>query len=163
LSAAVREQLIAEIARLQTEDEAADWVHRNLPVKNTLLPVDAEIVETDFRNRLAVIESASAMLDQQLHETQTQQLQETPTQSVAASTGAPFFDRKENSTAVPIVPHGTTNDNERRVKAEDHSPARQGALQVRHDPALPRMRPNPNRSASYPLCPTPRARPQSER
>jgi hypothetical protein len=116
LSATVREQLIAEIARLQTEDEAADWVHRNLPVKNTLLRVDAEIVETDFRNRLAVIETAPAMLDQQLQETPNQQLRETPTQSVAASTGAAFFDRKENTAAAPIVPHGTTNDNERRIK-----------------------------------------------
>jgi hypothetical protein len=43
----VREQLTAEIARLQTEDEAADWVHRNLPVKNTLLAADADIVEAD--------------------------------------------------------------------------------------------------------------------
>jgi ERF superfamily len=36
LSATVREQLIAETSRLQAEDEAADWIHRNLPVKNTL-------------------------------------------------------------------------------------------------------------------------------
>jgi len=118
LSATVREQLVAEIARLQTEDEAADWVHRNLPVKNTLLAADADIVEADFRNRLAVIETASATLDQQLEETPNQQLPETPTQSVAASTGAPFFDHKENSTAVPIVPRGTTNDNGRRVKSK---------------------------------------------
>jgi hypothetical protein len=108
LSAAVREQLIAEITRIQTEDEAANWVHRNLPVKNTLLASDADIVEADFRNRLAVIESASAMLDQQS--------QETPTQSLAASTGTPFFDQKENSTILPVVPQGTTNDNDRRVK-----------------------------------------------
>jgi hypothetical protein len=118
LSEAVREQLTAEIARLQTEDEAAEWVHRSLSVKNTLLPIDAEIVEAAFRNRLTVIESASAMLDQQLQETPNQQLQETPTLSVPTSTGAPFFDHKETSTAVPIVPHGTTNDNERRVKSK---------------------------------------------
>jgi hypothetical protein len=42
LSATVREQLIAEIVRLQTEEDAADWVHRNLPVKNTLLGADAD-------------------------------------------------------------------------------------------------------------------------
>jgi hypothetical protein len=118
LSATVRQQLIAEIVRLQTEDEAADWVHRNLPVKNTLLAADADIVEADFRNRLAVIESASAMPDQQLHETPSQQLQQTPTQTVAASTGAPFLDRKEDSTAAHIVQHGTTNDNGRRVKSK---------------------------------------------
>jgi ERF superfamily len=118
LSGAVREQLFAEIARLQTEDEAADWAHRNLPVKNTLLVPDADIVEADFRNRLAVIESVSAMLDKQLQETSNQQLQETPTQSAAVSTGAPFFDPKKNSTAVPVVPHGTTSVNERRVKSK---------------------------------------------
>jgi hypothetical protein len=118
LSATVREQLIVEIARLQTEDEAADWVHRNLPVKNTLLAADADIVEADFRNRLAVIERASATLDQQSQETPNQQSQETPTQSVAASTGAPFFARKENSTAAPVVAHGATNDKEGRVKSK---------------------------------------------
>ena len=47
-----------------------------------------------------------------------QQTQETPTQSVAASAGAPFFDREENPTAVPIVPLETTNDNGRRVKSK---------------------------------------------
>jgi hypothetical protein len=53
-----------------------------------------------------VIESASARLDQQL--------QEMPTQSVAASTGASFFERKEDSTAVPVVAHRAPK--ERRVK-----------------------------------------------
>jgi hypothetical protein len=66
-----------------------------------------------------VIESASTMLDQQLQETRDRQLPETPTQSIAASTGAPFFDPKESSTAVPTsVPHETTNDNGRRVKSK---------------------------------------------
>ena len=35
-SAALRDRLIADLARLQSPDEAADWVHKNLPVKNTL-------------------------------------------------------------------------------------------------------------------------------
>jgi hypothetical protein len=118
LSTTVREQLIAEIARLQTEDEAADWVHRKLPIKNTLLAADADIVQADFRNRLAVIETASATLDQQKQERPDQQLPDTSTQSVAASTGVPFFDREENSTAVPIAPHGTTKGDERRVKSK---------------------------------------------
>ena len=158
LSASVREQLIAEIAQLQTEDEAADWVHRNLPVKNTLLAADADIVEADFRNRLAVIESAqsaSAMLSQ----------------AIAGDVDA---ERRRIDRGPLLRPQGKFNriagrpawDDQRQrasSQAEDHSPARQGALQVRHDPALPRLRPNPNRSPSYPLCPTPRARPQSER
>jgi hypothetical protein len=32
-SVALRERLIADLARLQSEDEAADWVHKNLPAK----------------------------------------------------------------------------------------------------------------------------------
>ena len=58
------------------------------------------------------------MPDQQLQETPTpnQQLHETPKQRATASTGAPFFDHKENSTALPVISHGTANDNERRVK-----------------------------------------------
>jgi hypothetical protein len=108
LSAAVREQLIAEIARLQTEDEAAVWVHRNLPTKNTLLPADANLVEADFRNRLAVIESTSAMLEQQLLEA--------PMQSAAASAKIPFFDNEEKSDALPLVPQARANSNERLVK-----------------------------------------------
>jgi hypothetical protein len=108
LSAAVREQLIAEIARLQTEEEGADWVHRNMLVKNTLLPADANLVEADFRNTLAVIESTSATLEQQL--------QEVPMESVAASAKMPFFDSKEESDALPLVPQARANGNERRVK-----------------------------------------------
>jgi hypothetical protein len=113
LSASAREQLSADIARLQAEDEAADWVHRNLPVKNTLLAADADIVEADFRRRLAEIEStqsASAMLGQELEEASTQ--------SVTASTGTSLFDNKEISTALPAVSHGTTKDNERRVRSK---------------------------------------------
>jgi hypothetical protein len=55
-SAAERARMIAEIERLQSSDEAADWVHRNLPAKNTLTPGDGDVVEATFRDRLAAIE-----------------------------------------------------------------------------------------------------------
>jgi hypothetical protein len=35
VSATLRDRLITELNRLQSSDEAADWVHKNLPVKNT--------------------------------------------------------------------------------------------------------------------------------
>jgi hypothetical protein len=107
-SAALREQLIAEIARLQIEDEAADWVHCNLPAKNTLLLADAELVEAVFRNRLAVIESASA--------TPEQQLQAGPNQSVSSSTETPFFDHEKNITVSTIALRATSTNRQRRVK-----------------------------------------------
>ena len=59
-SAALREQLLADIAKLRSADEAADWVHKNLAAKNTLIAADADAVEAAFRDRLASIEAASA-------------------------------------------------------------------------------------------------------
>ena len=55
-SEALRERLVAELSDLNSPDEAADWVQKNLPVKNTLTPADAETVEDSFRQRLATIE-----------------------------------------------------------------------------------------------------------
>ena len=55
-SEALRDRLVAELSDLKSADEAADWVHKNLPVKNTLTPADAETVEASFRERLATIE-----------------------------------------------------------------------------------------------------------
>jgi hypothetical protein len=55
-SEALRDRLLAELADLKSADEAADWVQKNLPAKNTLTSADAETVEASFRERLAAIE-----------------------------------------------------------------------------------------------------------
>ncbi len=52
-SAALRDRLVAELAGLQSADEAASWAHRSLPAKNTLTAADAELVEAGFRTLLA--------------------------------------------------------------------------------------------------------------
>ena len=59
-SAALRENLLANIGQLQSADEAADWVHKNLAAKNTLIDADADAVEAGFREKLAAIEVAAA-------------------------------------------------------------------------------------------------------
>ena len=59
-SEALRDRLVAELSDLKSADEAADWVHKNLPVKNTLTPADAETVEANFRERLATIEGGQS-------------------------------------------------------------------------------------------------------
>ena len=59
-SEAVRDRLVAELADLKSADDAADWVHKNLAAKNTLIPADADAVEAGFREKLATIEGASA-------------------------------------------------------------------------------------------------------
>jgi ERF superfamily len=59
-SAALREQLLADIGQLLSADEAANWVHNNLAAKNTLIDADADLVEAGFREKLATIEVAGA-------------------------------------------------------------------------------------------------------
>jgi hypothetical protein len=48
--------MIAEIERLQSSDEAADWVYSNLPAKNALTPEDGDVVEAAFQERFFAID-----------------------------------------------------------------------------------------------------------
>ena len=59
-SAALRERLLAGLGRLQSADEAAEWVHANLAAKNTLIAADADRVESGFRDRLTAMDAASS-------------------------------------------------------------------------------------------------------
>ena len=99
-SAALREQLLADIAQMQSADEAADWVHKNLPTKNTLVAADAHLVEASFSDRLATIESL-------VTETPSAERGHRP-EATAANTdsvagGTPFFTSTADSIAAPIV------------------------------------------------------------
>jgi hypothetical protein len=47
-SAALREQLMTELAAIATADEAAVWAQRSLPAKNTLTPADADVSSKRF-------------------------------------------------------------------------------------------------------------------
>ena len=58
LSASLRESLIAQMAAINSPDEATAWAHRNLPAKNTLTAADAKIVEERFQARLSAIGDA---------------------------------------------------------------------------------------------------------
>jgi hypothetical protein len=55
LSASLRENLIRQMAAINSADEAAAWAHRNLPAKNTLRAADAKMVEERFQARLSAI------------------------------------------------------------------------------------------------------------
>ena len=66
-SVALRERLLLDLDQLQSADQAADWVHKNLAAKNTLITSDADGVEAAFREKLATIEVASAARQEQLH------------------------------------------------------------------------------------------------
>jgi ERF superfamily/Protein of unknown function (DUF968) len=48
-----RDRLLAELGDLQSADDAANWAHRSLPIKNTLTVADAQLVEAGFQAKLA--------------------------------------------------------------------------------------------------------------
>src|SRR5262249_34579066 len=53
-STALRDQLIAELKDLNSAEQAADWAHRALASKNSLVLADAEQVELAFQLKLSV-------------------------------------------------------------------------------------------------------------
>jgi hypothetical protein len=62
VSAALRDQLVAEIRDIGSAEDAADWAHRNLGAKNSLTTADARQVEEGFRARLVTLGSAAEVL-----------------------------------------------------------------------------------------------------
>ncbi len=52
-SAALREQLIAEIQDIPDREDLAGWTYRRLPAKNTLTAADAQLVEASFALKLS--------------------------------------------------------------------------------------------------------------
>lgn len=109
-SAELRERLVADIGQLQSSDEAADWVHRNLAAKNTMLAADADAVEAGFRERLAGIEFASTARE------------EDPRSAMAGEPlsliGKPFLAPADDTAAPPIILPGAVGPRRRRVAAK---------------------------------------------
>jgi hypothetical protein len=52
--------LVAQLADINSADEAATWAYRSLPAKNTLTAGDAKIVEERFQARLSGISDSQA-------------------------------------------------------------------------------------------------------
>ena len=91
----MREQLLASVALLESEEEAADWVHKNMPAKNTLIPADSDLVESAFKDKLASIPSMQTSVEE-------------PADSVAGDGSATaseqvFVEAMEASAAAPII------------------------------------------------------------
>ena len=57
-SAALREQLLAEITGLTSAEESVEWAGRSMGAKNSLTALDARLVEEAFRAKVAVIGDA---------------------------------------------------------------------------------------------------------
>jgi hypothetical protein len=109
-SAELRERLLADIGQLQSSDAAADWVHRKLVAKNTLIAADADAVEAAFRERLAAIEAASAPRQEGVS-----------SESVEGSTSPvekPLLPMMHGVVAAPIILPGTGSVRRRHVAAK---------------------------------------------
>ena len=106
-SAALREQLLGDIGQLQSGDEAADWVHKNLAAKNALINADADLVEAGFREKLAVFELG---LNARQEETQS-----APAEDSASQLGRPFLAPTDDAGSAPIILPSSPKARRRRV------------------------------------------------
>jgi ERF superfamily len=59
LSAALREELLAEVSRIGGPDEATMWVQKRLAAKESLADPDGRLVEDSFARRLAEFDAAT--------------------------------------------------------------------------------------------------------
>jgi hypothetical protein len=50
--------------RLRRKPQAADWVHKNMPAKNTLIAADSDLVESAFKDKLASTQSTRASVEE---------------------------------------------------------------------------------------------------
>jgi hypothetical protein len=116
-SAAQRERLIADISRLHSSDEAADWVHKNLPVKNLLTAVDAESVEESFRERLAAIGVVAPASENLSIATATKE-GTAQTYRPAGSEGEPFAASAEDAAVASAILPGRPASRRRRAAAK---------------------------------------------
>jgi hypothetical protein len=99
-SAVLRERLIASLTLLQSEAEAADWAHANLPTKNTLTTDDADLVEVSFREKLSAMAVESAGSESSLVEAPSEKA---ITRNPSAASGEPSFASLDASTLAPNV------------------------------------------------------------
>ncbi len=63
LSASLRTELLREIERLGSADDAALWAQQRLPAKNQLSATDAQQVEVAFADKLAIVLTPSTITD----------------------------------------------------------------------------------------------------
>jgi ERF superfamily len=91
-SAALREKLLKDLSQLQSSDQAADWVHKNLAAKNTLITSDADAIEAGFREKLATIDEAAAA--------RRERLRSAPAEDPELPIGKPIVTTIEGAVAV---------------------------------------------------------------
>jgi hypothetical protein len=123
LSASLREMLLAEISAITSSTFAARWAQDALPRKNSLMPVDAKLVEEAFESRLselAASEGTGLASDQSLP---TGTGVDTPVaQRVVPDNGTAINSAKhsESSSATPVDKSALAVAAPRRYRNREH-------------------------------------------
>jgi hypothetical protein len=102
-SAALRDQLTAELSGVTSADDAANWAYRVISAKNTLTAADAERVEQAFKEKLASI-AADAV--------------ELPSKQTAKSPVAAQDNKRRRAAAIDKA--GLTLPVPRRIRDREH-------------------------------------------
>ena len=116
-SAALRERMLADLGQLRSPDEAADWAHKNLSLKNMLSTADADLVEARFRESLATIETESTAREAK-HSRRRQRALQLPITATS-----PFPPPAETPSAAPLVVLETAASLPPSYRGEDNPPA----------------------------------------
>jgi hypothetical protein len=132
-SATLRDQLVAEMAGLGSEEDLDTWTLQAWPRTNTLMPADGDKVRQAFQARLARLQTKP---DDDLSPTE-------PDQPAAAQEVRSRIDK--SVLAIPVA---------RRLRDKTH---------VRGQTTLPRLRAPALRPAPFALCPAARSRSQGQR
>jgi hypothetical protein len=112
-SAALRDQLMDELAAIATAGEAVTWAKRSLPAKNTLTSADADIVEQAFRTKMqlenyktdlsAVNENQDHKFDAQLGLIAPNLKSGRPSDNITASEGSKLAPKEDHQNTVPLL------------------------------------------------------------
>ena len=120
LSASLRESLIAQMAAINSADEAAAWAHRNLPAKNTLTAADARIVEERFQARLSTVSDS---------------------QERGGTSEGPALGRTPDSLAPAGPPHAVADRSGVSVAGPDAGPSHKASTRVKKQSRSGAVRP----------------------
>jgi len=100
-SATLRDQLMTELKDINSAEEAANWAHKVLGTKYSLIGADAERIERAFRERLASFASAN--------ESQTQEAKRRPSRRGKSRERSASIDKSQLTWPAP-----------RRIRDRDH-------------------------------------------
>ena len=146
-SAALRDQLLAEIAGLNHSDDLALWAHRRLPAKNTLAAEDAHAIEAAYQ---AALNTFAEAVDRETEPGDAEERRGTPLHRGYPSGDAARTAEVE-AKRPSAVPPGAPFKKPVRARNKAH-------LAICGSPALPGLSALALRCPSSEVCPTPVAR-----